>query len=387
MEVQFSDISADVNPAQAVEFLTTWFEPGDLVNITCIRAVKSGSHNIVSQAEPLEELVRSIEEDPDSLKNVVWTPNSDIEWNVYYGVCPSKHKPKSIFRRGGLEVVDHVPGVWADIDIKEGGFSSQKEILEWVDTLACEPTMVIDSGSGGVHLYWKYDPTTIYRDESASEAWWAYLDFMAGTGKSIDKIQDLSRILRLPGTIRFAKHDDESSHSVRILSNSGSKYSQRDMRNFSESYYEKKKERMRENLDKEDELTMSIESLEFPSSVKTWGSSILKTALLEEKVMEEYSWESILSPMGWTINRRLRDGSIEWTRPGEGASGRSAVTDWEDSPHVMSLLSTDPHTGLSELKAIGTPLTKLRVMLRLWYSDDVEKMVKGVYNEETRKEV
>lgn len=387
MEVQFNDVSADVNPSQAVEFLTTWFEPGDLVNITCIRAVKSGSHNIVSQAEPLEELVRSIEEDPDSLKNVVWTPHSDIEWNVYFGVCPSKHKPKSIFRRGGLEIVDYVPGVWADIDIKEGGFSSQKEILDWVATLACEPTMVIDSGSGGVHLYWKYDPDTVYRDESASEAWWAYLDFMAGTDKSIDKIQDLSRILRLPGTIRFAKYDGESSHSVRILSNSGSRYSQRDMRNFSESYYEKKKEHMRANLDKEDELTMSIESLEFPSSVKTWGSSILKTALLEEKVVKEYSWESILSPKGWTINRRLRDGSIEWTRPGEGASGRSAVTDWEDSPHVMSLLSTDPHTGLSELKAIGTPLTKLRVMLRLWYSDDVEKMVKGVYNEETRKEV
>lgn len=386
MEVQFNDLNADVDSAQAIEFLSTWFEPGDLINVTCIRASKSNNQNIVTQSETLEELVNVIKTDDNALRNVVWTPEKGIEWNVYIGVCPTKRKPKSIFRRGGLEIVDHVPGLWSDIDIKEGGFSSQEEILAWVDTIGCRPTMIVDSGSGGVHLYWKYAPSTVYKDDFAPEAWWAYLDYIAGENRSIDKIQDLSRILRLPGTIRFAKVPGDNDHAVRIIENTGLTYDQRELRKFAEPFYEMKKALMKEHAVKEEELSISIEDFNFKSNWE-FGNSVLKKAMLENKIVEEYSWTDILEPQGWTINKQLRDGSIEWTRPGEGASGRSAVTDWEDSPHVMSLLSTDPHTRLEDLKDLGVPLTKMRVMLRLWYDDRVEKMMEGVYNEETRRKI
>lgn len=379
MEVQFNDLNADVDPAQAVEFLTTWFDKEDLINITCIRASRNTSQNIVTQSESLEELVNVLSTDKNALRNVVWTPEKDIEWNVYYGVCPTKRKPESIFRRGGLNMVEHVPGLWADIDIKEGGFSSQEQILEWVDTIHCTPTMIVDSGSGGAHLYWKYAPSTTYKDIYAPEAWWAYLDYISGPDISIDKIQDLARILRLPGSIRFAKVPGESDKAVRILSNSGLTYDQKQLRDFAEPFYEMKKVAVRENASREEELSVSIENLSFNHNW-LFESNMLKKAMLENKIRDEYSWNEILEPQGWTVNRELRDGSIEWTRPGEGASGRSAVSDWPDSPDVLSLLSTDPHTGLGDLKELGVPLTKMRVMLRLWFDDEVEKMMEGVYN-------
>lgn len=380
MEFSFNDISADVNAEHAIEFLNTWFEPDDLVNITCIRAVRNAKTNIVTQTDKQEDLVKALTEEPNALRNVVWTPGQEIEWNVYFGVCPTKRKPESIFRRGGLEMVDHVTGLWSDIDIKEGGFSSQEEILAWVESLGCTPTLMVDSGSGGVHLYWKYAPETIYRDNYAPEAWWAYLDYMAGDTRSIDKVQDIARILRLPGTIRFAKTEGEEHKQVRIIKNTGLTYDQKQLRVFAEPFFELKKQVVRESSVKEEELTISIENMKFNSG-ELFGSAVLKKALLEEKVNSGYSWEDILLPHGWVLNRTLRDGSNEWTRPGEGASGRSAVTDWEDSPYVMSLLSSDPHTGLSDLKELGVPLTKMRVMLRLWFRDDIEKMVEDVYNE------
>ena len=59
-----------------------------------------------------------------------------------------------------------------------------------------------------------------------------------------------------------------------------------------------------------------------------------------------------------------------WTRPradGEKVNPRSAVTDWDDSPHVMSLLSDSPATGLTRLVDAGIPLSKLNVAAELHF--------------------
>ena len=61
---------------------------------------------------------------------------------------------------------------------------------------------------------------------------------------------------------------------------------------------------------------------------------------------------------------------MSWTRPhveGEGLNPRSAIVDWNNSPHVMSLLSEHESTGLRKLADAEIPLTKLRVLAELYY--------------------
>jgi len=49
---------------------------------------------------------------------------------------------------------------------------------------------------------------------------------------------------------------------------------------------------------------------------------------------------------------------------------------WEESPHVMSLLSTSHDTNLLDLLDAEIPLTKWRVSLRLNFKDDYQAMVR-----------
>ena len=93
---------------------------------------------------------------------------------------------------------------------------------------------------------------------------------------------------------------------------------------------------------------------------------------VEDFVNDHLSWSDILTPHGWKFRRQQGDGSKEWARPGQNA--RSAVTDYQGSP-VMSLLSMSPATRMSDLLDAGIPLTKYRVLLRLEYDDDEEKLI------------
>lgn len=385
MEVQFNDLNADVDSGQAIEFLSTWFEPGDLVNITCMRAEKSGSgKDLNSQTHPVEEIIQALKEDPDCLKNIVWTPFTGIEWNVYVGVCTSKTQPKSMFKRGGKDNIAIIPGYWADIDCKAGGFANTDEAMEWVHSLAVKPTMIISSGTG-LHVYWKFERSTIYNDSAGPEAWGNYLQAMAPEDIFLDKVYDESRVLKLPGCVRFAKSIEENNSLVRIIENTGLTYDQSHLRRFAEPFHQEQEKVVKRFRDKEESLIFRVEDHYFGEK-EHFFSRILKQALMEEKVNDFYTWDEILMhpKVDWTITKEYRDGSRQWMRAGEGASERSAVTDFEHSP-VMSLLSDSDQTNLSDLKYAGVPLTRYRVLLRLVYGDVVEDMLKDVMPELERR--
>ena len=383
MEVSFNDLNADVDPDQAIEFLKTWFEPGDLVNITAIRAEKSGTgKDLNSQTEEVEELIAVISSDPDALRNVVRTPGDGIEWNVYVGVCTSKTRPRSMFRRGGKENIAIIPGYWADIDCKAGGFEDTDSALEWVNSLPVKPSMIVSSGTG-LHVYWKFERSTIYNDPVGPEAWGAYLQSQVPEGVFLDKVYDETRMFKLPGGVRFAKSAEERNSSVVILTNSGLTYDQRSLRNFAEPFHQQEEAKTRTLKKREQSLRFKVEDHYFGEK-EHFFADIFKHVMMEEKVNETYTWDEILSPVGWSVTKEYRDGSRQWMRAGEGASERSAVTDFEDSP-VMSLLSDSEETNLVDLKQAGIPLTKYRVLLRLQYDDDVSKMLSDVIPELGRK--
>lgn len=102
---------------------------------------------------------------------------------------------------------------------------------------------------------------------------------------------------------------------------------------------------------------------------------------IEDKFNETYSWDSLLLPMGWTKLREDDEGRVFWSRPGDGVR-KSATTDWPDSPHVMSLFSTAPETGLVDLHDSGVLLTKYRVWVTLFWNGDESAAIQTLINAE-----
>jgi hypothetical protein len=299
-------------------------------------------------------------------------------YNLYVGVCPVQ-QDLGLFQRGTKDNIAYVPGVWADIDIKDGGFESEEAILRWLMSLPLRPSIICGSGSGGVHAYWR-----LHWDEQGDgdlvERWWSYLDEMAGE-RTIDKLVDTTRILRLPGSVYFPKPGAESHalKMVKLIDVPGITYSAQELFDLSAEAFQRRQEK-RIKLRATDgnrriDADRLANSLITSNGIPGRWTLMRAIARVEEHFNDEASWADILIPHGWTLRKQLRDGSNEWARPGQ--SDRSATTDFGDSP-VMSLLSTSEETGLFDLKDAGIPITKYRAALRLNFNDDEQAMVRFV---------
>lgn len=377
--MKLSDYAGEVRISSndAKNFVQSWFKADDKICISGLRSERSGSMDAVSQSMTAREFVSTT--DDQSLEDTVFGEDGS-NWNIYIQVCPIK-EDVTLKQRGTKSNVDYVPGVWADLDVKDGGFSSQKEILKWLNELELLPTIVASSGSSGVHAYWK-----LRWDEKGNEAlvdsWWSYLDEMAGERK-IDKLIDITRILRLPGTIRFPKKEETSGKlgSVSIISiYPERRYSVSQIQEVSADAMARKAAERKRTIAKIAERRAQVDEMarSLIDSSGRWGY-LQAIAHVEDYVNENWQWANILEPFGWKYRRTLPDGSKEWARPGQ--SDRSAVVDYEGSP-VMSLLSMSESTGLADLKDAGVPLTKYTVALRLMFNDDEPAMTKYVVDEQ-----
>lgn len=375
--MKFDDVVGEIriSSEETKAFLRSWFKPEDKIVIVGRRSVKSGNLDTLSQSVDTTEFISSLTD--ESLRELIFEKDGSM-WNLYFGVSPVKGEI-SLQRRGTEDNVSYLPGVYADIDIKEKGFTTQGDILSFLASLALEPTMVVGSGSGGVHAYWRLN----WEEEGFKELierWWSYLDVSAGE-RGIDKLIDMTRILRIPGSVYFPKEGSNGKiGSVRLLSNSGKRYSSKELFTVSDEAYQLKQQKRAKTIEKESTLRYNVGNLIKDAMAGTQGNNwrLLRAAsMLETFVNEEMSWEEILSPHGWTFLRTLRDGSKEFARPGRNE--RSAVMDYEGSP-VMSLLSRSEDTGLADLLDARVPLTRYRTLLRLTYNDREDLMVEDLIN-------
>lgn len=364
--MKLSDLTGEIKISahHATTFVNTWFDPEDKFVIVGRRSEKTGKHDTLSQSMLAKEFSSMTDE---TLESMIFDEDGS-KWNLYFGVCPVI-EDVDYNRRGTEENISSVPGVWADIDIKDKGFSSQEEIIQYLYSLALQPTVVVGSGSGGVHAYWKLTPGE-KGDKELVDRWWSYLDEAAGE-KKIDKLIDLTRILRIPGSVYFPKPGTESKvGAVEILFKVDKTYTVEELYQVSAAAFTAKHERRKQVISSDANARLDMDGFA-RSALEGRGGNYWKllraVAELEDYVNQQMSWAEILEPYGWTWQRTLRDGSNEWARPGRDE--RSAVVDYEDSP-VMSLLSMAEETGLFDLKDAGVPLTKFRVLRRLRFNDD-----------------
>lgn len=130
----------------------------------------------------------------------------DERCGVYFGVCPRTSY------KGNKASINRAHVLWADLDDKNysGG---KKEALSRLRQFRFKPTLIIDSGHG-YHAYWKLkEPQT---DLKLVES---YLDAVAVELGSDRAVKDVSRVMRLPGTINNKEEDKQIPTMVVAIDN------------------------------------------------------------------------------------------------------------------------------------------------------------------------
>lgn len=145
----------------------------------------------------------------DELDRAIKTIEQSQSGDLYLSVA-THEKPQ--VTRGGASSVISIPGYWADLDIgtvghKQSGLpnpATEEQALEIIADLP-EPSMLLHSG-GGLQAFWLFDQPWVFEPgdpepKQAIENWSIGLVNRAeALGYHLDKVADLARILRAPGS-------------------------------------------------------------------------------------------------------------------------------------------------------------------------------------------
>lgn len=357
--INLSDVAGDYTTSAEdfKTFVRNWYLPNDLVVMWEKREDQKSSSSDTYYARDLLATT-------DEAMQVLVRDSEGYMYDDYFNACPVKAIVDTKGRANNNDAV-RMPGVWIDLDVKAESFSSKEQILEFLGTLPLEPSIINDSGNG-YHVYWRFIETDVEPDHELSVAWQAYVRGKMN-GLECDHTADLARVLRCPGSVHTGKGSGVYS-PVRLHKVTGRAYPVQVVRGLAKEALERLRADRAVKRNKESILTGRMVQLTEAGPF----TQLIAKAGHEDIINERFDWADILECQGWELNRTLGDGSREWTRPGPGASKRSATTDHEGS-NVMALHSGAEETGLSDLKDV-VYLTKTRVMLRIWFDDKPEKL-------------
>lgn len=132
-------------------------------------------------------------------------------YHVYMGVLPRSQKAAQGL--GGLDChITEAAWLWCDVDAAHGSQRDMTEFMRDVQKRMPCPRMIVASGSGGLHLYWKLATPFILKSGDDRELYSKMLRrvmLTVGSGESgihADRsCCNLSRVLRLPDTINHKK--------------------------------------------------------------------------------------------------------------------------------------------------------------------------------------
>ena len=116
--------------------------------------------------------------------------------------------------RGTAEDVCAIGCLWADIDLAGGVHANERlprteaDVRRILERVWAEPTAIVRSGHG-FHAYWMLSETWIFENEDdrlraarIAKAWHGRVcDAAASLGFRLENLGDLSRVLRVPGTL------------------------------------------------------------------------------------------------------------------------------------------------------------------------------------------
>ena len=127
--------------------------------------------------------------------------------HVFFGVCP-----RSQVGRGSRADVSHLPALWADLDARsfEWGLAGAMDTIE---SFALPPSAIVLSGHG-CHVYYFLDtPLDLHGGTAFPEALLRALQEELGS----DRVADVARLLRVPGTLNLKDVDNPRPVTVHHL--------------------------------------------------------------------------------------------------------------------------------------------------------------------------
>ena len=154
-----------------------------------VRCIKPGETAQCFFYKSIAELMTHVDE---------FTKLNEQGFNIYMGVLPRTRE------QGTKDAISYITCLWADLDKKKLG--DKENILDTLGQFPIRPSMVLDSGNG-CHAYWLLEEPVLLPDEAAQKSAEAIL---LGVQKWLisDHVQDVSRILRLPGFKNVKKPEE-----------------------------------------------------------------------------------------------------------------------------------------------------------------------------------
>ncbi len=348
----------------SIRHLQSWFDGDDFIIISgkpengggvASRRVKTSAVIDLLSADNGETVLESL------------CNNQGTRYDVYINMSPIKEEFSTERGRRTKGQVSRVIGLVADFDVKEKGFTSWEHILDFLRTLELVPSIIVQSGTGGAHVYWKLsDPESVPVEEAKllTEQHWAWLNEQAvayGAG-GVDRLVGVERMYRLAGTVNW------HGGPVKLFYAGANTVSVSEVRELGAAPHARR-QAYREALRSQERVR---ETHAVMGEGLTWDVLMKRDAAIAR--LSEIPWTWILTQAGWTWVGEDADGRQEWARPGKPGA-KSATVDWPESPDVMSLFSTAEETRLSDLHEAGIVLTKERVLLRLLFGDDYAAMI------------
>jgi hypothetical protein len=298
---------------------------------------------------------------------------------IYMGCVGLVEKPDKSWRRGGTALRGHAGALWLDVDCQAPGregsefFTGVDKAVENVDrALGAElsaASLVIGSGWGV--QYWiplaKPVPGT-----DASRLVRVMVGFVgAATEKKIDRVWDVTRVMRMPGTLNWRAGDDtETAHWAGVLRWPDRRYaggSRLELGNVTDLLVDRVTAVLGPGVS---DVTAHVDQVEallarfYPGTETETASGSGGWEAVEgdvlgdlDRMAETLSWADVLEPFGWRcVSGGLVGAGSEreqvWERPGkpEVSTGepreRSAVV-YADKPGLLVVYSDSPACGFS----------------------------------------
>lgn len=283
--------------------------------------------------------------------------------------------------RGEASASATMPGLWSDIDLAGPGHKhkvnmpgvegyeagkkirqplppdTQTALAVLADAGIPKPTTVIHSG-GGLYAWWLLNqPLNLVDDEmelpyatGTSEAWQKMLeDAYTVAGYHYGNVGDLSRVLRIPGTVNRKILEDPRPCVGMPEHRGGPRYEVSELddtlANVGRGLGERAAE-IRAQLDQASKPSQPKLPKPAASSGGQWSSgatpAMISTA--GDSPFDDFenrtTWDDILIPHGWTIHHHGHGGKVYWTRPRKNRrDGWSASTGMDPQRDRMFVFS------------------------------------------------